>query len=372
MTATNKKIAILSTGDELINGDIVNSNSQYFRQQLVENGMMPGSETLIGDDTDEIAAAISFLLQNHDAIITIGGLGPTSDDKTRFGLARALNLELAFNEQAWQWIVDMLQSKGVQVPATNRQQALLPAAAEPIFNANGTACACHLKHQRKDLFMLPGPPNECFPIFDNIILEKLAHQGYQQTRYKKSWLLFGVSESDIASQLEPLMENYPECTLGFRVHYPYLEVKLFSQDKDKINTLAREFLNLIAKRVVSENRQSASEQLVLILNHSKHKINFIDHATGGLLEQTLSNPKNFQTVKFNQQQTSDFEYTITLEGLQDYWQGVQDYSRMPLTITVRHAGKDKTLEKTVPNRGIKTLYYAVEIISLELLPLLKT
>ena len=136
-------VALLATGDEIINGDILNSNAQEIAQKLVEHGIQVGMHLTVGDNSAEIRAAISFLLQHHRALIITGGLGPTTDDLTRYALAEVLNRELLFDEPTWQRIVDPLNKLGYTVPPeNNRQQALFPEHAVIIPNVHGTAAGC--------------------------------------------------------------------------------------------------------------------------------------------------------------------------------------------------------------------------------------
>lgn len=257
---TVKRVAFIATGEEIIIGDIQDTNATYFAQQLVEHDIKPGQRVLVGDDPKEIESAIRYLRPDHEAIITIGGLGPTSDDLTRYALANALGMELKFDNQAWQWVEDIYLSKGLvtdkrHVPKTNRQQALLPQGSTAIRNANGTAAACYLLHENKDFFMLPGPPNECRPIFHEAVLPTLLKRNFAHKIYRKSWLLVNVSESAMAAQLDPLMTN-TSCQLGYRVHYPYLEIKLWSDDKLALDQLSAVFEPLLHGHVVNHQKPS--------------------------------------------------------------------------------------------------------------------
>src|SRR5690606_22518662 len=108
-----KRIAFLATGEEIINGDIQDTNATYFAQHFIEQGIQPGRRVTVGDHRQETENAIRYLLADHDALITIGGLGPTSDDLTRFAVADALGLTLTFDEQAWQWVEAIYLRKGL-------------------------------------------------------------------------------------------------------------------------------------------------------------------------------------------------------------------------------------------------------------------
>ena len=367
------RVGFVATGDELIHGDILNTNSRYFSERLVENGIEPGRQVVVSDDQLEIEQAIRYLLKDHRAVITIGGLGPTEDDRTRYALADAIGTELIFNDQAWQWVVKIITSKGLDIPDTNRQQALLPINSEAIYNANGTAAACYIKHNDQDIFMLPGPPNECFPIFNEVVLPKLLKENYQKIIYKKNWLLLGVSESKIADQLEKLMPH-SNCTLGYRVHYPYLEIKLRSPDEKALTQLSKQFSTILKPAVISESKQTASEQLFHYLEQSLLPIHVQDNATFGLLEATLKAPSTQQIIHFYRHEPPSEKSIITVKinGLDDYWKGNKDQCiKMPIIISIQQDKKTETIKKEIFNRGKPSIHHAVEVICWELLNYLK-
>ncbi len=353
-----KRVGLVATGDELVNGDILNTNGQYFTRHFIDQNIQPGRQVTVSDDTAEIQAAIEYLATDHDAIITIGGLGPTSDDKTRFGFADALGLELEFSPEAWQWIVDMLTKIRLDIPESNRQQAMFPTGANLIFNPNGTAAACHLEKDGKDYFMLPGPPNECLPLFEQEVLPLLLDKSYAQQLYRRSWLLFGVSESSVAEQLEAVIDKN-RCRLGYRVSYPYLEVKLISDNQEYLDAETEKLLQEIGHAVISDQQQTASQQLINKLSNLEEKMAISDLATGGRLEKTLLAPKTAKMLSF-----SDNEAAIKVEvkGLKAYWQGETEPSHMPLSIKISSQQQHKNFEKQVPYRGERSLLYAVEAI----------
>lgn len=369
MKKVYKCVAMLSTGDEIINGDIVDTNAPYFAQQFIDNGITPGGRISASDNQAEIEKAIHYLLEDHDALITIAGLGPTSDDRTRYALSEAIDTPLEFYDEVWQWITDMFNQKNLNIPETNRQQALFPKGSEPIYNRNGSAAASYIRHNNKDIFMLPGPPNECRPIFLDYVLPKLIEENYTKTEYRKSWLLLGVSESDIASKIQPFMKD-SNCTLGFRVHYPYLEVKLRSEDKAALTSLSQRIVTVLKPKLVSESKKTASQQLISYLQHADKNLLIMDEATFGRLEATLSRPTLRDTIYFyhKKQKFDTRPIEIKIKGLEAYWKKHKDETiQMPLSIHITSGDKVYTIEKYIYNRGTQSIENAVEVICWELL-----
>ena len=134
-TSIPYKIALLATGDEISHGDIVNSNAQEIALRLANNGMQTRMHLVAPDSIREIEQAMQFLLDTHEALIITGGLGPTSDDLTRYALSKVLNQPLVFDEETWEALCSRLKRFGYTTPPeSNRQQALFPKNAAIIPN----------------------------------------------------------------------------------------------------------------------------------------------------------------------------------------------------------------------------------------------
>jgi molybdenum cofactor synthesis domain-containing protein len=231
------RIALLATGDEIIQGDILNSNAKEIASRLSEQEMHVGMHMTVSDNLHDIEKAIHFLLKDHEALIMTGGLGPTSDDLTRFALSNAVNLSLVFDETVWHRICERLNRFGHPIPPeSNRQQALFPENATVLDNPHGTAAGCMLTHNERWIFMLPGPPVECLAMFDTHVLPALTAAHFKQTIYRKKWLLKGISEAKIAEELDALAKPY-DCITGYRACSPYLEFKLRSYNRHDFETL---------------------------------------------------------------------------------------------------------------------------------------
>ncbi len=367
MEKITKRIALLATGDEIINGDISDSNTQYFAQQFIDHNILPGNHLTASDDENDIARCIHFLLQDHSALITVGGLGPTSDDRTRFALAKVLQRPLLFDETTWQNILALLAQYKLTIPESNKQQCLFPEGSEILPNRNGTAAACFIQHGDQQIFMLPGPPNECFPIFDTLVMPKLLQDDYQQPIYRKTWLLLGVSEGAIAEQLDPLTEN-SGCVIGYRVNFPYLEVKLHASLETSLEKLAQRFEPIFANHLVSTNKQWASDQFLDYLQTFDRRLCFRDQATMGRLEARLMQPNTAEKLAFQHTNyASSGEMHIHIEGLMAYWHHDIKVSTSPINIKISDNQQIHNIQKQIPIRGEKTLSTAVEVICWELL-----
>jgi nicotinamide-nucleotide amidase len=309
-----QKIAILATGDELVWGDTLNTNGQKIAHLLHQEALELGYHLTAGDNIHDIVACLKFLSTTHQVIIIMGGLGPTSDDKTRFALAQWLNLPLIEFEAARAHVQERLSRGNIALNAGNLQQCLFPKNAKLLPNPNGTAVGCEVKHQNIQYFLLPGPPKECLPMFKDHVLPAITKPTLTHEKLLK-WLLFGVAESQIAATLEDALKDYP-CVLGYRLDWPYVEfkVKTHEQYEAKIEQILKPIL---ASHLLFRH-EKASLNLKARLKTLQTPIKLIDKVTGGHLQLTLQHPENYTKLHFfeTKDATIGFEFT----GLEAYWQ----------------------------------------------------
>jgi nicotinamide-nucleotide amidase len=357
-------IALLATGDEICHGDIVNSNSQEIALRLAQEGMNVKLHMVAPDNIDAIEQAMRFLLNSHQALIITGGLGPTSDDLTRYALSKVLNRPLVFDQFSWDAICARLQRFGYATPPdSNRQQALFPAGSTIIPNPNGTAAACMATLADQFIFMLPGPPPECLPMVDKTVLPTLTKAGFKHVAYHKKWLLFGVSEGKIAEELDALAKPF-NCVTGYRLCYPYLEFKVHSDSKNDFPILVTRIEKAIQAHLFGNGQNTASAMLKQVLADTPILLGICDHATGGMLETAIRTPQTNKKLQFAQQ-VSDFPDTIPhieIHGLNDYWQENYDVTQTNLGISLTHNKEQRHVRIDIPFRGKHVVQYAVEFI----------
>lgn len=350
-------IAILATGDEIIDGDIINSNSTYLAAQLKNHHLRPGWQLAVRDDQAAITQAIKLLFDNHDIIVTIGGLGPTSDDKTRFAVAAAFGLELEFNEAAWEHVVNRLKNYG-KIPENNRLQALFPQGHQLIINPNGSACACLIAVNNKLLFMLPGPPNEFKYLVDQHVIPELTTQLKPQTVFRKHYLLLNTSEGEIAERLDNLSKG-KAYTIGYRVNYPYLEIKIISEDEKILGNACQLIEPILQPNIVSLSNQTASQQLTNVLQNYPGRLIIADEATHGYFAQRLINPLTKHKITYDTHPINT-DIKVSLQGLTSYWEGTPD-KPVVLDIMIDFRAKQACHHFSFPQRGSGTLLKASEI-----------
>lgn len=358
-------IALLSTGDEIVHGDTLDTNSFNIAHALCSEGLSLGLQLSCSDKDNEISDCIKFLSKSHNIIIIIGGLGPTSDDRTRFVLARLLQRSLIEYPEALDHIQNHLLHSKAAKNANNRQQALFPRNAKLLPNPFGTAMGCYFFWKSKLFVLLPGPPRECLPMFDNYVLPFL-----QTTEHSKKimlkWYVFGVAESEISQQFDEALKGI-DCQKGYRLETPYVECKvrceshLMPQVKEKIDPL-------VMPHIISPGNQKASKRLYEKILQLQTTIAIIDEVTAGTLQNLLQQPATFPWLKFHDKENTNFYFH--LRGLKEYWLQEKKTPTTQLTIEYKKNNSQGTETHEIPYRSPLVVQLAAEWICYRLFNLI--
>lgn len=300
-------LAILTTGDEIIHGDTLNTNGPYIAKALSADGVPLGLQMTCSDKEADLLESIAFLAPRHSIMISIGGLGPTSDDRTRFAFARYFGIDLVVFEDALTHIAARLTRANLPLDEGNRLQALFPTGATLLPNPHGTAMGCVFSVADKIIILLPGPPHECLPMFDHHVLPLLQKTQHSQ-KHILSWQLFGVAEGQISAMLEGALQAIP-CNFGYRLDTPYLEFKVRCQKHDAAQ-VAHIVNPLVAPLIISPPKQKATGLLRAQLQ-SGPEVVILDSATGGVLETLLCVPDNQHNVHFSSKPNARICFEIT-------------------------------------------------------------
>lgn len=220
------RVEMLSTGDEVLHGQIIDTNAAWLADYLFNQGLPINSRETVGDSLSALIEVLTERSQVADVLIVNGGLGPTSDDLSALAAARAAGTELVEHPE---WIARMeafFHERGRVMSATNRKQAHIPANAEMLDNPVGTACGFALRLNKCLMFFTPGVPSEFKVMVEQQIMPRLRqHFDVAEPPLCLRMTTFGRSESDLAQELDPL--RLPDgVVLGYRSSAPIIELKL--------------------------------------------------------------------------------------------------------------------------------------------------
>lgn len=244
---------IFSQGDEIVTGQVADTNAAWLSRQLVRLGFDVARHSAIGDRLDPMVDALRQIATRSDLCISTGGLGPTVDDLTSEAVGRAFDRPLRMDDTALTQIKAYFRNRGLTMPPVNRKQALLPQGSERLDNRWGTAPGFTLRQERCHFVFLPGVPSEMMAMFQSALEDDLTRRFHLSPSRRVVWHTIGFGESALQQRLDSL-ELPPEIHLGFRASVPENEVKLlFPHDfpPKEADTLVQRVSLLLGDAVVS-------------------------------------------------------------------------------------------------------------------------
>lgn len=290
------KIEMLSTGDEVLYGQIVDTNAAWLSDFLFAEGITITSRHTVGDDLLTLVETLQERSLHNDILIVNGGLGPTSDDLSAQAAAQANNESLILHEEWLKTLERYFLNRGRVMPATNIKQAMLPQSATLIDNPIGTACGFKMQLNHCLLFFTPGVPSEFKAMVRNSILPEIK-ANYPITESKLCYRLttMGRTESDLGQAIETTVKLPDSITVGYRAAMPIIELKLTGPESkksemdniwQKIKAIVAD--NLLYEGVVINQGESGLAQVVSkLLNQSKQTIVVIEQQSAGMVSYQL-------------------------------------------------------------------------------------
>ena len=203
------KAEIIAVGSELLTPDFQDTNSLYLTAGLDTLGIAVAFKTIVGDDERDLARALRTALGRAGVVLCMGGLGPTEDDRTRETLAKVLGRRLVFRAAIRERIRERFRRRGWPMTSSNLKQCYVIEGAEVLENPNGTAPGQWLEAGRRRVALLPGPPREIRPMFDGLVLPRLAGLG-RGLSARRTLRLTGLGESAMENLLRPVYRTVPE------------------------------------------------------------------------------------------------------------------------------------------------------------------
>src|SRR5499425_79406 len=284
------RVEVISTGDEVLTGKIVNTNFSYISQKLEDVGLSVAWETTVGDDRESLLEAFRLAGSRADAVIVNGGLGPTVDDLSQEIAAQAAGVALALNEEWLTKMADFFRRRSRVMPPNNRKQAMLPTTAEVIDNPIGTACGFALDIGRARFFFTPGVPRELRRMLEEQIIPRLLAKSGMQTAIRlKRFHSYGLGESHVDHLLQGVEELVPDgsAKLGFRAHYPQIETKLTVRGADdadikaKLAPVVAEIRKRLGNFILAEDDDTLEGVILKALAERGGSLSLVETFTGG-------------------------------------------------------------------------------------------
>lgn len=232
-----KKASIVSIGNELLNGQTVDTNTTYLSSELISIGIPVVSSYTIGDDVDAIVRAFNLAVADADIVLVTGGLGPTDDDLTRQAFAGYLGTELQLQADLLERLENYFKKRNLQMSEKNKIQAYIPTGTKPIENSLGTAPGIMAEVNDKLIFAFPGVPSEMKRMFAESVFPELQRFSGEQAVVVRKIRCFGAGESTIAELLGDACRRGRNPLVNCTVEYGIITLHIIATSRDKDTAL---------------------------------------------------------------------------------------------------------------------------------------
>ena len=288
-------VELISVGTEILLGNIVNTNAAYLSRQCAALGLDLYTQTVVGDNDDRLERFFNEAFKRADVVILTGGLGPTEDDLTKESVCKSLEIGLTEDEIARENMESILRKSGFEPTKNNYKQAMVPIGSKVLYNKNGTAPGFIIEKYGHAAILLPGPPIEMEPMFEEQVMPYLkAKSGH--AIYSHTLKECGLGESRLETILLDLIDKQSNPTIATYAKTGYSEVRITakSDSEDSAKEIAKPVIKEIKKRLGDAyftNVEDAEPENVVVdlLKKYNLKISTAESCTGGLVASKLVN-----------------------------------------------------------------------------------
>ena len=291
------KAEILTIGDEVLRGEIVDSNKALIASRLLELDIECHFQGSVRDDPEDMRDAFQRAVSRSDLLLVSGGLGPTRDDRTTEVLAEAFGRDLQFDEDSFEIIRDFFRRIGREMTETNRKQAFFPSGAEVLANPVGTAPGFLVEEGECLVFCMPGVPRELSKMMDEQVLPRLADRLESSgtiSRVRARLLrTFGMGESSLESELADLAQD-GQVELAFRTTFPDNFLRVVARGHSiaevdaRIDSVVEAIRERIGDLVYGEGDETLEAVVGRLLAEKAKTIAVAESCTGGLIAEKLT------------------------------------------------------------------------------------
>lgn len=285
---------IIAIGSELLHPDRTDTNSLWLTERLNSIGIEVKLKTIVGDDDSRLEEAIKDAAKRSKVVITTGGLGPTEDDITRKVAARALGRRLLLNEAVLEEIRTRFLSLGRPMPERNSRQAMVIDGASVLDNPNGSAPGLFIEHEGTAIALLPGPPREMRPMFENHVLPRLVEKAGALRVVRRVLRVAGMGESSIDEKIAPIYMQYtnPQTTILF--NKSEVEIHLTARGRTEadaellLDDLSERLEERLGHSIFSFRGEQMEEIVGMRLSVTGYTLAVAESCTGGLIAERLT------------------------------------------------------------------------------------
>ena len=320
-------VELVCVGTEILLGNIVNTNAAYLSEMCARLGLSMYHQSVVGDNEERMIEVISQAVNRSDVVILCGGLGPTQDDMTKEVAAKVMGKALYEDEHTKQCIIKMMQAflqnhPESKITANNWKQALVPEGAIVLDNANGTAPGLIIEENGKIVILLPGPPNELIPMFENQVYPYL-HAKQPEVICSSMVKVCGVGESLAEEMIRDLIDTQTNPTIATYAKTGEVHLRVTAKAeteeaaKELIAPMVAELQKRFGNTIYTTDEQVTLEESIVQQLAEKHlKVTTVECCTGGALAARIINVSGASDVIQEGFITYSDEAKMSLVGVQ--------------------------------------------------------
>jgi nicotinamide-nucleotide amidase len=286
---------IITIGDEILIGQITDTNSAWLGQELSRLGIRVIHRASVSDNKSQILRALHDAAERAQLVIITGGLGPTKDDVTKHTLAEFFGCDLVLNERVLQWVTDIFTMRKLPMLESNRQQAMVPANCDVLFNRSGTAPGMWFNQSETVFVSLPGVPFEMKTIFTEEVIPKIKEQFKLPAIFHHTIQTVGIGESFLARKIEAWENSLPpHIQLAYLPAVGAVRLRLSAYGDNEAN-LRNEVLNYTARLkdvageyIYAEGEISLPQAIGQLLREKQLSLSTAESCTGGYLAHLIT------------------------------------------------------------------------------------
>lgn len=287
-------IEVITIGDEVITGHTIDTNSAYMARALTDIGLSMKYKTSVGDSVELMEEAFRIALKRAQIVITTGGLGPTDDDLTKRAIVKVFKRNLIFHEEVLDDIKERYRRRGIEMPAINQNQALLPQGARFFPNKLGSAVGICIAEEGHIFISLPGVPSEMKHIFDDEVIPYLKSLKIGQTIKVMKLRTTGIFESALAELIMPGLRLEPGVRLAYLPSYSGVDLRIIAGGADETEAATKllglvQYLESICGQYIYGRDIDTLEGVVgSLLRERRATVSVAESCTGGQLGMLLT------------------------------------------------------------------------------------
>ena len=289
------KAEIICVGTEILMGNIVNTNAAYISRGLAGLGVSCFYQSVVGDNDGRLSEVFEEAAKRADIVILSGGLGPTEDDLTKETVAKAMGRKLVEDEKAWKQIKKFFEKRDIKYTDNNRKQALVPEGAKVLYNKNGTAPGIIAEGENVTAILLPGPPGELIPMWDDQVVPYIREKS--DTVFVSEMVkLCGVGESLVETELKDLIDAQSNPTIATYAKVGEVDIRVTASAPDEkaagklVKPVVKEIKKRFGSYIFTTDENVTLEAAVLqLLDENKLTLATAESLTGGMLTSRLIN-----------------------------------------------------------------------------------